>query len=84
MLVSQNSLTRLNFQSDFSLRVPTHAEDMLKFTWLPGGSEVEVDLKHCSLAIAGIATTSDLVVVELLSVCICGVEDMIPVGEVFS
>jgi hypothetical protein len=83
MLVSQNSLTRLNFQSDFSLRLRTHPQDMLKFTWFQGGSEVEVDLSHCSLAIAGIAATSDLVVVELLSICICGVEDMIPVVEVF-
>jgi len=45
MLVSQNSLTRLNFQSDFSLRLPTHPQDKLKFTWLQGGSEVEVDFK---------------------------------------
>jgi hypothetical protein len=45
MLVSQNSLTRLNFQSDFSHRLPTHPEDMLRFTWLRGGSEVEVDFK---------------------------------------
>jgi hypothetical protein len=45
MLVTQNSLTHLSFQSDFSLRLPTHPQDMLKFTWLLGGSEVEVDFK---------------------------------------
>jgi len=84
MLVSQNSLTHLSFQSDFSLRLPTHPEDMLKFTWLQGGSEVEVELKSLQSRNCRVAATSDLVLVELLSVWICGVEDMIPVVKSFS